>query len=292
MKSKSLIGFVTLFFCCLLACNTEKTEAIPINDVSPWCIIGFDSADRSPLQRIEMLKDLGLSKYGFNKGKGDLGTMKAEFKLANDHNIAINSIFIWLNAKRDSIGKLSPSNLEILKNLKEIEAKPTLWVSFSDNYFEGKNQEASVLLATDMIKYIKTQADEIGCKVALYNHHGWFGHPYNQLEILSKLDVDDITMVYNFHHAQSQVDEFSEIAERITPHLSYVNLSGVKKEGPQIITIGKGDYELQMIQLLIDQNYNGPWGILGHLKSEDVEVVLKRNIEGLNWINKQLKNSK
>ena len=141
----------------------------------------------------------------------------------------------------------------------------------------------------EMIKFVKLKADELGCKLSLYNHRGWFGNPYNQLEILKRLDDESITMVYNFHHSHEYVDKFPEIVKKMKPYLSYVNLNGVKKEGPEILPIAKGEYEYEMIKCLIDEGYNGPWGILGHIKTEDVQIVLNRNIEGLKIFNSRLK---
>lgn len=273
-----------------ISCSYGQKNKSIINpeEVSPWCIIGFDTKERTPKQRIHLLKKLNLSKYGYNRGKGDLTKMKEEFDLAQKNNIEITSIFLWLNAKRDSIGHLGTANKQLLNNLKNIKQKPTIWVSFSDNFFKKLNQQESIQLSVDMIKHIKSKTDQLGCKLALYNHHGWFGNPYHQLEILNLLNDDSITMVYNFHHAHEHVDEFSDIAKKITPHLSYVNLNGVKKEGPQILPINKGDYEYKMVKTLLKNNYQGPWGILGHIKTKDVEVVLKENLEGLKELNKKL----
>lgn len=88
-------------------------------------------------------------------------------------------------------------------------------------------------------------------------------------------------MVYNFHHAHDYVEEFSKVVKVIMPYLSHVNLNGMQKDGEKILTIGKGDYEAEMIKLLIDEGYKGSWGILGHIETEDVQKVLSRNIEGL-----------
>jgi len=46
--------------------------------------------------------------------------------------------------------------------------------------------------------------------------------------------------------------------------------------------LGAGDYEEEMIKLLVQEGFNGPWGLLGHVEDEDVKSVLKRNIEGFN----------
>lgn len=289
MKNLIRLNILVLVLVFLFSCSSKVKYSIDVKEVSPWCILEFDSLDRTPKERIAMLKEMGFTKYGFDKVKGDLSTMKEEFKLARENDIEISSIFLWLNSKRDSIGKLSPSNQEILSNLKEIEEKPTIWVSFSNNFFEGKSQEQSLVLSIEMIKFIKLKADEVGCKLALYNHRGWFGNPHNQLEILRELNEESLTMVYNFHHAHEYVDEFPEIVKNIKPYLSYVNLNGMKKEGPEILTIGKGDYEYGMIKNLLDEGYVGPWGILGHIKTEDVQKVLTRNLEGLELINSKIK---
>ena len=287
MNMKNLIGFnISLLFLIFLFSCTKKVEyPFKVDKVSPWCILGFDSLDRTPSQRISMLKEMGFKKYGYNKGKGQLNEMKEEFKLALENEIEITSIFLWLNAKRDSIGKLSASNQELLKNLKEVEYKPNIWLSFSNNFFEELSQEESIKLSIEMIKFIKLKTDELGCNLALYNHHGWFGNPHNQVKILEELNQDSISIVYNFHHAHDYVDKFPEIVKKIKPYLSFVNLNGVKKEGPQILTIGEGDYEFEMIKNLLDEGFNGPWGILGHIKTEDVQKVLKRNVDGLKLLN-------
>jgi len=281
---KFLIGLLLFLFS---SCITKETSSFDIQEISPWCILGFDSLERTPEQRIDMLMQMGFKKYGYNRGKGNFDQMKKEFKLAQENDMQITSIFLWLNAKRDSIGKLSPSNQKLLDNLKELEQKPVIWVSFSDNFFKKLNDRESKSYAIKMLHFIKTKANEVGCELAIYNHHGWFGNPYHQVQIIKESNIDGLRMVYNFHHAHEYVDEFPEIAKKIKPYLSFVNLNGVKKEGPQILPIGDGDYEYQMIKTLQEQGYNGPWGILGHIKTEDVQIVLKRNLEGLKPLKKK-----
>lgn len=278
-----LIAFLLLIQ--VQACKESKDQLIKIDAVSPWCIIGFDSQDRSPIQRITMLEDLGLSKYGYNRGKGKFDNMKEEFTLAKEHNIEMTSIFLWLNADRDTIGRLSESNRTLIDNVRELNQKPAMWVSFSDNFFKNLDDKESVTLSVNMINSIIPIADDLGCKLSLYNHNGWFGNPMNQLKVLEKLDDTSIGMVYNFHHAQDYVDDFRAIAHGIAPYLSFVNLNGVRKEGPQILPIGEGDHEYEMIKVLKNEGFNGPWGILGHIKTEDVKVVLEKNIAGLELLN-------
>ena len=281
MKSISKLSLLVILIMSICSCSKQTQKSINFGDVSPWCIVNFDSLERSPFERVEMIKTIGFTKYGYDWELQHLNDMKAEFEIAKENNIEIVSIFLWLNAKRDSVGKLSPSNERMLSILRDVEFKPTIWLSFSNNYFENLNQEQSLTLAIEFIKFIKLKAEEIGCEIALYNHHGWFGNPYNQVEIIERLPADSLKMVYNFHHAHNYLDEFSNIAKTIKPYLSFVNINGMRKEGPQILTIGEGDYENMMIKILLDEGFDGPWGILGHIKSEDVQKVLERNMKGL-----------
>jgi sugar phosphate isomerase/epimerase len=228
-----------------------------------------------------MLKEMGFTKYGYDWEDKHLNQMKEEFDLALENNIEIVSVFLWLNAKRDSIGKLSNANERMLNILSDVAYKPVIWLSFSNNFFEDLTEEQSISLAVEFIKFIKIKADKIGCKIALYNHHGWFGNPHNQIKIIELLPKDSLKMVYNFHHAHDYLNEFHEIAKKIKPHLAHVNINGMRQGGPKILKIGEGDFEQDMIELLIKEGFNGPWGILGHIKTEDVQMVLERNVNGL-----------
>ena len=278
LKSFALLTIIALFF----SCNTNSKKEIDISEVAPWCIVTFDKLQRTPEQRIAMLKEFGFTKYGYNWREKNLVDTKKEFALAKENNIDITSTLVWLNPKRDSIGKLSPRNQKMLSILKETDNKPIVWVSFSDSFFKKLNQVESIELAINFIKYVKPLIDDAGCKMALYNHRGWFGNPFNQVAILQQLAKDDIhlKMAYNFHHAHHFTDEFDKVVKAISPYIYHINLNGMKKDGPEILTLGAGDLEAKMINTLLENGYKGSWGILGHINEEDVQQVIDRNIKG------------
>ena len=285
---KIYLSSIVIFFAIIIcfSCNNNKVKYhIDVSELRPWCILEFDSLDRTPIQRIEMLKKLGFNSYSYNWRERHLEETIDEFKLANSNGIDITSTLVWLNAKRDSLGKLSPRNKKMFDNLGIVDKKPTIWLSFSDNFFKDKTQKESVEIATEMIRFVKLKVDSIGSELALYNHNGWFGNPYNQLEILNELKDDEISIVYNFHHAQNFISDYSDIIQKLMPYLSQVNINGMDKEKTKILDVGKGDFEFDMIKELIDNGFEGPWGILGHVKTDDVEAVLKRNLEGVKKFN-------
>ncbi len=252
-----------------------------MSNLYPWCIVAYDSEDRTPVERVELLQCLGFTKYAYDWRDRHLDDMPNELFLMKNAGIETVAVWLWLNASRDSVGNLSVANRKVFKILKDTQTKSTIWMSMSPNFFEGLSQVESLRKATDFVHYIAEEAQKVGCALALYNHTGWFGDTSNQIELIEALEEYDIRIVYSFHHAQSDVDEFDQIARKITPYLVAVNLSGVKKHGPKIMTIGDGDHEKEMIETLIEAGFDGPWGILDHVEGEDTKEVLKANIEGL-----------
>lgn len=142
-------------------------------------------------------------------------------------------------------------------------------------------QEAAVSKGVEMINYLSQRTDSLSVKIGLYNHGSWFGEPKNQIAILKSLPNRDLGLIYNFHHAHHQLHIYEEIVNDMIPYLWAVNLNGMRKEGPKILPIGQGNLEKEMIEMLLKNGFSGPFGILGHIESEDVELVLKENLQGL-----------
>ena len=269
----------------VIGCQKES-NSIKIEETFPWCIVAYDSLERNPGERIKMIKELGFTKYAYDWRDIHLTDSKNELILAQDNGIEILSVWIWLNPKRDSVNNLSPANEKMFNIVKELNLKTTFWVGLSESYFKDMSQDESLELSTDLIRFTAEKAESIGCKIALYNHKGWFGNPLNQIEIIKALPEHDLSLIYNFHHGHDNIDNFSDIASKIQPYLSAVNLNGMEKDGKKILPIGEGDYEKDMLNTLKEVGFEGPWGILGHVEGKDVKDILINNIEGLNSINK------
>ena len=263
------------------SCEQKSSQQFEKDNIIPWCIVAFDALERSPEARMDMLKGLGFKKYAYDWRDKHLDEMANELRLAAENGIDVFSVWLWLNADQDTVGHLSPANERIFEILESTSQKTTIWMSFSDNYFEGLDHDQSLDKAVKMVRYICERANMLGCDVGLYNHMGWFGEPKNQVEIIKALPQQDISVVYNFHHGHHHIDNFQEIAKTMAPYLSVVNLNGMQEGGPKILDIGKGDREKEMIEILVKEGFKGPWGILGHIEDEDIEKVIKRNYQGL-----------
>ena len=272
LKNLRILTLFFLLFSILIGCG-QNSKKITIEDTFPWCIVAYDSLDRTPSERIEMMKEFGFTKYAYDWRDKHLPESK--------NNIEIISVWTWLNAKRDSVNKLSLSNEKMFSIVKELKLETTIWVGLSESYFKETNHQESLAKATEIIRFVAEKANTMNCKIALYNHKGWFGNPLNQIEIIKALPNHDLSIVYNFHHGHADMENFKELAPKMIPYLSAVNLNGMQKDGKKILPIGEGDYEKEMINELINAGFKGPWGILGHVDEQDVKIVIKKNIEGL-----------
>lgn len=263
----------------IFSCHKAE-DPFRVENLIPWSIVAFDKLERSPSERVAMIKNLGFSQYAFGGRKKHVETMKEELNLARDEGIEISAVWLYINNK-DTLLNLKLANEMVFESLKDTGLSTQIWIGIDAEYFGGLTQSESLKKAHDMISYLSKRAQKVSCKIALYNHGGWFGEPENQLEIIKRLPQHDIGIIYNFHHAHEQLDKYQSIIKKIQPFLWCVNLNGMKKDGPKIIPIGEGNLEKEMINLLVKSGYKGPFGVLGHVKSEDVEFTLKKNLKGL-----------
>ena len=269
-------------FLLLLACTSSSHKQLFSKpNIIPWSIVGFDVKERTPEQRLELLSGLGFQQYGYGHRVRHIPTMEQEWRLAKEKGVDIKAVWLYLNLNKDQPNQLKPEREVVFENLKKVGLQTQIWVGLDPKYFENLSDEEAFNAALKMIEYLAKRAEELQCKIALYNHGGWYGKPKNQLKIINALPQYEIGIVYNFHHAHDALENYAENIQMLLPYLWCVNLNGMRAQGPKIITIGEGDLEKEMIQQLLDLGYSGPWGILGHVKGGDPEIILQENYEGL-----------
>ena len=59
------------------------------------------------------------------------------------------------------------------------------------------------------------------------------------------------------------------------------------KIGKKILPLGQGDLDLTLLRFVQNSGWHGPVGILNHT-DEDAEARLRDNLEGLDWLVRQL----
>lgn len=285
---KILISLLVLS-CFPLAMNAQKRKSEPLfarENLVAWCVVPFDKMKRNAEERAEMLKDLGITQLAWDWRDEHLPAMKKEIETLRKNNIKLKSVWFWVDG--GSGGMLDEANRYILKTLKENNVRTELWLSFNNRYFDDLSDGEKLKKAVETVRFIDKEANEIGCTVHLYNHGSWFGEPENQIKIIETIGAKDIGIVYNFHHARHQVNNFPNLIRIMLPYLSTVNINGMSESGPMILTVGQGDKEAEMLKALKNSGFRGSIGILSHVDDEDAKVVLARNLEGLKALLKKM----
>ncbi|MDH4092007.1 MAG: hypothetical protein OEV24_16230 [Cyclobacteriaceae bacterium] len=253
-----------------------------------WCIVPFDSQHRTPAERIAMLKRLNFSEYAYDWRHEHLPSFPEEIRLAKQNKVHIAAVWMWIDNETDRPGRLSDDNEKLLQIVKETGLFTQLWVGFNSNFFTDEDEKIRIKKGVEMLTYLRERTNSIVSGIGLYNHGDWFGEPENQIKILKELNDPGMGLIYNFHHAHGQIESFPTLLKKMSPWLWTVNVNGMKKDGPQILPIGSGNRELDMLRTLKKSGFHGSIGILGHIEDEDVEVVLKRNLNGLRKLEKEL----
>jgi sugar phosphate isomerase/epimerase len=257
------------------------------NNLVAWCIVPFDKAKRDPEQRAKMLRELGISRLAYDYRAEHVAQFETEILTLKKYDIELTAW--WFPTTLNDEAKI------ILELLGKHHVKPQLWVmGGGDIDLKGEAEENFIKSELDRLKPIAEAAEQVGCKVGLYNHGGWFGEPENQLKLIERLKMPNVGIVYNLHHSHDQVDRIESLLPVMFPHLIALNINGTQtngdKEGKKILPIGEGDLDRELIGSIIRSGYAGPVGILNHT-DEDAQERLHDNLDGLNWVLDRLNGS-
>lgn len=249
-----------------------------------WCIVPFDARHRTPDERASMLVRLGLKHFAYDYRQEHVPSFEREIEACGRHDIALDAW--WFPST------LNGEARQILAMCKEHGIAPQLWVSGGGGPVKSAEEQRQRLAQeVARLRPIAEAAAAQGMKVGLYNHGGWFGEPENQLAIIAALGMPNVGIVYNLHHGHSHVARLPEILAKIRPHLLALNLNGMAGEGDtagrKILPLGQGELDLQVLRVIVDSGYPGPFGILGHT-SDDAQNRLEDNLDGLAWLARQL----
>lgn len=264
--------------------RAERIDALFGRDnLVAWCIVPFDGKKRGPAERAEMLNRLDLSMLAYDWREEHVPTFDEEIKQLDEHDIALKSFWVYP-------GVLNERTELILDVLKRHDIKTELWTLINEP--AGETDEQKVQAAASQLRPLAEAADAVGCRIGLYNHTGWFGEPDNQIAIIKELGMDNIGIVYNFHHGHEHVDDMADILENIKPYLYCLNINGMDRDGPKrgrkILPLGQGELDLELLNTIVDSGYDGPIGIIGHTQ-DDVEQRLLDNLDGLDWLIQRMK---
>lgn len=254
MKLHSLTALglltVTLFASASAKLTAADTPSIfdRQNISALWIAPPWDAKKRGPEERMQMLKELGLSKFAYNGGS----VVDAEIEAAKKHGIEIAA---WWYPARDP---------KIVESTKRHGIHPQFWVCGS-RAITATNDAERIEAEAARIRPIAEDAAALGCEVGLYNHREpWFEEQDHQIAIIERLKRDGITnvgIVFNFHHWRGSLAEFPSLFKRMQPYLIAVNLNGMSNDTakyPPVRYIGSDESELAMIRVVEASGWRGP----------------------------------
>jgi hypothetical protein len=273
---------LALILLCTVALSQGQEGAEPSHlfakqNLVAWCIVPFDSAKRNPEQRAEMLSQLGMKRLAYDYRAEHIPTFQREIDALKKWDIELLAWWFPMTLNDEAKG--------ILQILKSNDLHPQLWVmGGGDKNMKAEEERAFLDAEVAKIESIAMAANEMGCKVGLYNHGGWFGQPENQVKILNRLKSKNVGVVLNMHHAHDRLDHLTEDLQMLKPYLIAININGMQTDGERlgkkILPIGEGDCDLAMLRTILSSQYEGPIGILNHT-DEDARVRLEQNMSGL-----------
>jgi sugar phosphate isomerase/epimerase len=282
------MNFKSIVIFCLLvipfAPPTSEAQQSPIKDklfardnLMAWCIVPFDSAKRTPEQRATMLKELGIKRFAYDYRAEHVPTFEREIVALKENGIELSAWWFPMS--------LNDEAKKILALCEKHNVHPQLWVMGGGNpNMNSAEAEVFALQETARIREIAIAAQKAGCQVGLYNHGGWFGKPENQIELIRNIDMPNVGIVFNLHHAHDELDRLPAILEMIKPHLLVLNINGMQtdgeRQGKKILPIGQGDRDKEVLKTISASGYTGPIGILNHT-DEDARKRLEENLAGL-----------
>ena len=276
MKALSLL--LTILLPVLLPAKAGVEKVFAKDNLVAWCIVPFDAKKRGPAELADMAKRLGFTKIAYDWRGEHIPTFEQEILEYKKRDIEFFAFWSWHDSFEPLINKHG--------------IKPQIWKTLGSP--KDATQEAKVDAAAKSMLPLVKKCEQLGLKLGLYNHGGWGGEPANLVAVCQELHKQghkNVGIVYNFHHGHEHVEDFKKSLQAMKPYLLCLNLNGMSGKNQRfqkILPIGRGANESQMLKGILEVGYQGPIGILGHVASRDVAIVLKENLKGLRELTDRL----
>ncbi|WP_437190694.1 hypothetical protein [Planctomicrobium sp. SH527] len=251
-------------------------EILNLDNLVAWCIVPFDAKKRSPQQRAEMLRELGIRSCAYDWRAEHVPTFEEEIRQYKANGI---EMFAFWGEHPHAFELFEKYNLH-----------PQIWQMPPNP--AGETDEAKIAAAVEALTPLAKKTQAMKCPLGLYNHGNWGGEPKNLVavcEALRKQGFNHVGIVYNFHHGHSHITDWQESFTLMKPYLLCLNINGMNASGtPKILYVGQGEHETNMLRVVIESNYSGRIGILNHHVDIDAREALTHNMLGTKSIKTQL----
>ena len=255
----------------------DRTQILTTSNLVAWCIVPFDAKKRSPAERAEMLKELGIRRSAYDWRAEHVGSFEQE--IIEYQKRGIEYFAFWSQHEK------------AFQLFEKYKIHPQIWQTLHSP--KGATQKEKVQNATASLKPLAERTKRMKCPLGLYNHGGWGGEPENLVAVCRELrrqGFQHVGIVYNFHHGHGHIQDWKESLKLMQPYLICLNLNGMNENAqPKILGLGKGRHEQKMIEVILESGYQGPIGILDHQSNRDTREALQENLDGLSELRRKLK---
>lgn len=269
---KTWVAILSAVFCA----GAWAQDNLKQGNLVAWCIVPFDASKRGPEARAKMLKEIGVVRCAYDWRAQHVKEFEEEILQYKKHGIEFFSF--WAGHE------------EAYRLFEKHNIRPQVWRTLASP--KADSQAAKVKAAANAMEAIAKRTGEIGCKFGLYNHGGWGGEPANLVAVCRELrrrGHAHVGIVYNWHHGHGHIDDWTESLRLMKPYLLCLNLNGMNTGAqPKILPLGQGKHDLAMLKVLTESGYDGPVGILDHQNQLDAKLSLQDNLDGLEWLKKEL----
>ncbi|MDB4357304.1 sialate O-acetylesterase [Mariniblastus sp.] len=258
--------------------SVQEYENFLTKNLVAWCIVPFDAKNRGPAERAEMVRELGFNRVAYDWREKHIPEFEQEIIEYKKNGLEYFAFWNW----HESMAPL----------IRKYQIQPQIWDMFRGKLPEGTEEEKTLFVVQQFLPKAQ-RAQELGLKFGIYSHGGWAGKPENLVAVCeslrSKHGLSNVGIVYSFHHGHDDIADFSNVFATVQPFLLCLNLNGMadpetvnrRTHANQILTIGKGLHEADMIREVIKAGYDGPIGIIGHRADVDAKESLGANLVGL-----------
>jgi len=268
-----------------------------------WCIVPYDSRERGPVERAQMLTDLGLRRLAWDWRPHHVPQLGAELDALAEHGIELTAVWLpaFLPADDGAWGRLDPHVQRILDALGERGVRTQLWTCTELGPpgpfvpLPAAEHEAMVRRTADHLVPLAERAAAGGHTIGLYTHLGWAGEPENLRAVADELAARGFArpgLVYFQHHGHAHLDRFAPMLAGMRDDLLAFGLNGMLPGAHwgdgKVHPYGRGPRDVELARALVASGWRGPVGIIGHTM-DDVEHRLRYNLEGLDWVVAQLR---
>ena len=244
-----------------------------------WCIVPFDAQKRGPAERAEMIARLGLTKIAYDWRDEHVPQFEVEILEYQKRGL---EFFAFWSVHDEAFRLFEKYNLH-----------PQIWITAPSPVAPTRQEQIQKAVA-QLLPAVE-RSRKLGCPLGLYNHGGWGGEPENLVAVCEHLrrhhDAPHVGIVYNQHHGHEHAERFPQALAAMKPYLLCLNLNGMARDGERrgmkILPLGQGELDLSLLKSIVASGYRGPIGLIGHTM-DDVELRLRDNLDGLDWLVAQL----